>query len=44
MNNMMLDVRALGCDGDSPLFAIECIFFPLCEIWQRLTSPHLESL
>ncbi|ENJ8543979.1 TPA: 3'-5' exonuclease [Raoultella planticola] len=27
MNNMMLDVRALGSDDDSPLFAVGCVFF-----------------
>lgn len=27
MNNMMLDVRALGSEDDSPLFAVECVFF-----------------
>ena len=27
MNNIMLDVRALGKAPDSPIFAIECVFF-----------------
>lgn len=27
MNNVMLDIRALGNDMDSPIFAIECVFF-----------------
>lgn len=27
MNNMMLDIRALGSKDDSPLFAVECVFF-----------------
>lgn len=27
MNNFMLDVRALGKAPDSPIFAIECVFF-----------------
>ncbi|QHW71140.1 3'-5' exonuclease [Raoultella ornithinolytica] len=27
MNNMMLDVRALGSDDNSPLFAVGCVFF-----------------
>ncbi|HGG9089436.1 3'-5' exonuclease [Enterobacter hormaechei subsp. steigerwaltii] len=27
MNNVMLDIRALGKAPDSPIFAIECVFF-----------------
>ncbi|ESM21244.1 hypothetical protein L414_00026 [Enterobacter hormaechei subsp. hoffmannii UCICRE 3] len=27
MNNFMLDIRALGKAPDSPIFAIECVFF-----------------
>lgn len=27
MNNIMLDIRALGKSPDSPVFAIECVFF-----------------
>lgn len=27
MNNVMLDIRALGEYYDSPLLAIECVFF-----------------
>ncbi|HCM7227009.1 TPA: 3'-5' exoribonuclease [Klebsiella aerogenes] len=27
MNNVMLDVRVLGKSPDSPIFAIECVFF-----------------
>lgn len=27
MNNIMLDIRALGKSPDSPAFAIECVFF-----------------
>lgn len=27
MNNVMLDIRALGSDPDSPVYAMECVFF-----------------
>ena len=27
MNNVMLDIRVLGKSPDSPIFAVECVFF-----------------